>query len=57
MALLGVRLDEKLHREFKILCVRKDQPMTVVVKQLVEEWVAEQKEEVDGKEKETHARI
>lgn len=48
---LGVRLDDDLHREFKVVCVRKGQSMTQVVQVLIVEWIAKQKGELsDGKE-------
>jgi antitoxin component of RelBE/YafQ-DinJ toxin-antitoxin module len=43
---LGVRLDDDLHREFKVVCVRKGVSMRQVVEALIKEWVAEQKGEV-----------
>jgi len=48
---LGVRLDDDLHTEFKILCVRKGISMRQVVEALIKEWVDKQKGELsDGKE-------
>jgi len=49
--LLGIRLDDDLHMEFKLLCVRKRLSMSEVVKELIREWVEGQKGELsDGKE-------
>lgn len=42
MSLLGVRLDEKTHREFKLWCVRRGKNMSGIVRKLIEQWIEEQ---------------
>jgi hypothetical protein len=42
MVLLGVRLDSKTHRRFKLWCVRRGVKMSDVVRELVESWLADQ---------------
>lgn len=42
--LLGIRLDELVHMEFKLLCVQKRLSMTEVTQELIKAWIAEQKQ-------------
>ncbi len=50
--LLGVRLDEELHMEFKLLCVRRRVTMSEVVAELIREWVEAQQGLVSNNAKE-----
>jgi len=57
MALLGIRLDDKTHREFKLWCVRLGVNMSDVVRELIAAWIAKLEEEagqVAGPRKANH---
>ena len=45
MALLGIRLEDEIHREFKLWCVRLGVNMSDVVRELIVDWIAKLEEE------------
>jgi hypothetical protein len=40
---LTLYIDEERHKKFKLACVEEGRPMTVVIEQLIDEWLTKRK--------------